>query len=125
MTYACLFLLQVYPSEWLIYLMASLQGFIGYGLASVFGSVPAELFGGKNYGKIFGLIGAMSNMGAAMGPWLTGFLFDFSNNYEMALLIAMILCCGSIMAMWMAGPRKIVLVAGRARALEDKKGLEI
>ena len=47
LTYACLFLIKFFPSMTLIYLMVGLQGFIGYGLASVFGSVPADLFSGK------------------------------------------------------------------------------
>jgi len=115
LTYACLFLLRIYPSEWLIYVMAGLQGFIGYGLASVFGSVPAELFSGKNYGKIFGLMGAISYSGAAAGPWITGILFDASDNYEAAFITAMVVCFVSIIAMWMVGPRKIILVAGRSR----------
>ena len=115
LTYACLFILRIYPSEWLIYVMAGSQGFIGYGLASVFGSVPAELFSGKNYGKIFGLMGAISYFGAAAGPWITGILFDVSDNYATAFLTAMVVCFVSILAMWMVGPRKIILVAGRSR----------
>jgi MFS family permease len=117
MTYACLFLLRSYPSDWLMYVMVGLQGFIGYGLAAVFGSVPAELFSGKNYGKIFGFIGAFSNTGAAIGPWATGIFFDISGNYELAFIVAMILCSVSIFAMWMAGPRTIILVTGQARTV--------
>ena len=118
-TYACLFLLKSYPSYWLVYTMVGLQGFIGYGLASVFGSVPAELFAGKNYGKIFGVIGAISNTGAAIGPWATGVLFDVKGSYETAFFVAMAVCAVSIFAMWMAGPRTIILVAGQARKVED------
>ena len=119
LTYACLFLLQSYPSYWLMYLMVGLQGFIGYGLASVFGSVPAELFSGQNYGKIFGFIGGISNMGAAIGPWATGLFFDVTGNYSAAFIVAMILCVVSTFAMWMAGPRTIILVAGQARKITD------
>ena len=117
LTYACLFLLQSYPSYWLIYLMVGFQGFIGYGLASVFGSVPAELFSGQNYGKIFGFIGGISNMGAAIGPWATGVFFDVTGNYSAAFIVAMALCVLSAFAMWMAGPRTIILVAGQARKI--------
>ncbi|MGY9000538.1 MAG: MFS transporter [Rhodospirillales bacterium] len=116
LTYACLLILNGWPSEWLIYVMVGLQGFVGYGLASVFGTVPAELFSGKNYGKIFGIIGAVSSSGAAIGPWATGMLFDVSGNYETAFIVAMVLCVLSTLAMWAASPRKIILVAGMARA---------
>jgi nitrate/nitrite transporter NarK len=102
-----------------MYVMVGLQGFVGYGLASVFGSVPAELFSGRNYGKIFGFIGAFSNMGAAIGPWATGIFFDISGNYELAFFVAMILWSISIFAMWMASPRAIILVTGQARTVMD------
>ena len=119
LTYASLFVLRSYPSYWLVYIMVGLQGFIGYGLASVFGSVPAELFAGKNYGKIFGCLGAMSNAGAAIGPWATGVLFDVTGSYETAFVVAMVLCAVSIFAMWMAGPRTIILVSGQARKMRN------
>ena len=115
LTYACLFLLREWPSEWLMYVMVGLQGLIGYGMASIFGAVPAELFSGKRYGAIFGFIGSFSSTGAAIGPWVTGVLFDVAGNYETAFIVAMILCGISITAMWIASPRKVILVAGRAR----------
>jgi MFS family permease len=118
-TYICLFLLRSHPADWLMYVMVGLQGFIGYGLAAVFGSVPAELFSGKNYGKIFGSIAAFSNAGAAIGPWATGIFFDITGNYELAFVVAMVLCSISIFAMWMVAPRKIILVAGQARTEMD------
>ena len=118
-TYICLFLLRSYPADWLMYVMVSLQGFIGYGLAAVFGSVPAELFAGKNYGKIFGSIAAFSNTGAAIGPWATGIFFDITGDYEVAFIVAMVLCSISIFAMWMTAPRKIILVTGQARTVTD------
>jgi MFS family permease len=115
LTYACLFILRDWPSEWLMYVMVGMQGFIGYGMASVFGTIPAELFSGKNYGKIFGVIGAVSSSGAAIGPWLTGVMFDAAGDYETAFIVAMFICAGSAAAMWIASPRKVILVAGRAR----------
>lgn len=117
LTYICLFLLRIWPSEWLMYLMVGLQGFVGYGLAAVLASVPADLFAGKRYGSIFGLLGATTTMGAALGPWATGVFFDIWGNYDIAFVIAMTFCMVSIVAMWMAAPRKIILVAGQARKI--------
>ena len=117
LTYACLFLIKFFPSMALIYLMVGLQGFIGYGLASVFGSVPADLFSGKHYGRIFGVIGGFSNIGAAAGPWITGIFYDYNDNYNSAFLSAIILCLISILAMWLVGPRKVVLVMGKTQKI--------
>ena len=98
-----------------MYVMVGTQGLLGYGMASVFGSVPAELFGGKRYGVIFGLLGAISSTGASFGPWITGIFFDIWGNYEIAFVVAMIVCAVSVVTMWMAAPRKVILVAGKAR----------
>ncbi len=114
-TYLILYILRIWPSEWLMYVMVGFQGFLGYGLASVFGSIPAEIFSGKRYGAIFGVLGALSSMGAALGPWATGVFFDIWGNYDNAFIFAIGFCVVSIVAMWIAGPRKVILVAGRAR----------
>ena len=97
----------------MVYVMVGAQGFLGYGLASVFGTVPAELFGGKRYGMIFGTLGAFAGIGAALGPWITGWLFDLRGNYDLAFNVAVGMCLVSIAAMWLASPRKVRLVAGR------------
>ena len=50
-TYGCLLLLRaIFPSQPLMYAMVFVQGFLGYGMSTVFGAVPAELFAGKRYG---------------------------------------------------------------------------
>ena len=51
-----------------LYLMVASQGVLGYGLASVFGAIPAELFQGKHYGTIFGTLSLASIVGGAIGP---------------------------------------------------------
>ena len=55
LTYFLLQIISEVPAI-IVYLMVGAQGFMGYGLASVFGTVPAELFGGKRYGVIFGTL---------------------------------------------------------------------
>ena len=113
LTYVCLLVLGQWPSHWLMYVMVGSQGFLGYGLASVFAAVPAELFAGRNYGTIFGVLGIGSGFGAAFGPWATGFLFDIQGGYGQAFIIAIVMCAISIFAMWRAAPRHVRLVAGR------------
>ncbi|MGH7559858.1 MAG: hypothetical protein ACRENB_02435 [Gemmatimonadales bacterium] len=39
----------------LLYLMVAAQGLLGYGLTSVIGAIPAEIFEGRHYGTIFGV----------------------------------------------------------------------
>jgi hypothetical protein len=43
------------------------QGTLGYGLTSVIGAIPAEIFEGRQYGSIFGTVMAASVVGGAVG----------------------------------------------------------
>ena len=113
LTYAVLILLKVWPEPMLMYAMVIFQGVLGYGLASVFGAVPADIFAGPRYGLIFGVLASFANFGAALGPWLTGILFDYWQNYDFAFALAIVLALVSCLSMWLAAPRKVRLVAGQ------------
>ena len=112
-TYGCLYLMRQWPQDWLLYLMIGLQGFLGYGTSTVFAATPADLFAGKRYGVIFGVLATAASAGAALGPWLTGLSFDIQGDYDRAFGLAMVVCLISIAAMWLAAPRKVRLVPGR------------
>ena len=64
------------------------QGMLGYGLTSVVGAIPAEIFQGRHYGSIFGTLMLASIAGGAVGPWLTGVLYDRTGSYTLAFWIA-------------------------------------
>ena len=97
-----------------IYLMAISQGLLGYGLAAVYGSMPADMFQGKNYGSIFGTISLAALTGGAVGPWAMGYMYDLYGNYDLAFSSAIGAAIICIFAVWMAAPRKIRLVTGQA-----------
>jgi len=96
-----------------LYLMVASQGVLGYGLASVFGAIPAELFQGKHYGTIFGTLSLASIVGGAIGPWVAGALHDYTGSYVLAFWIAIGASIVSAVAMRLAAPRKVRAVAGR------------
>ena len=104
--------------------MIGSQGVVGYGLASVFGAIPAEVFQGKHYGTIFGTLNLASGIGAAAGPWLAGALFDRTGTYVVAFWLAMGLSLVSIIAMWLAAPRKVRVVAGQIPRLRQRQSLD-
>jgi MFS family permease len=64
--------------------MVGAQGGLGYGLTSVVGAIPAEIFQGRHYGSIFGTLMLASIGGGAVGPWLTGVLYDRTGSYTLA-----------------------------------------
>jgi MFS family permease len=102
------------PSRLLMYLMVAAQGLFGYGVASVFGAMPAELFSGRRFATIVGMLSVFANIGGGVGPWLTGDLYDRTGSYQSAFVILVVLCVVSIGCMWLAAPRKVRLVAGQA-----------
>ena len=94
--------------------MVAAQGILGYGLAAVYPSIMAELFHSRRYGQIFGVLGAVSGLGAATGPWATGLLFDLTGGYDIGWQVSLGACALSVLGIWLAAPRKVRLVAGQA-----------
>jgi MFS family permease len=112
--YALLLVMREYPTPALLYLMVAAQGVLGYGLASVFGAIPVELFQGRHYATIFGTLSLASIVGGAAGPWIAGVVYDRAGTYAPAFWIAIGACVVSAIAMWLAAPGKVRAVAGRA-----------
>ena len=110
---ALLVLMQGAPSPALLWLMVVAQGTLGYGLTSVMGPIPAEIFEGKHYGSIFGTVMLAAIIGGAAGPLAAGVIHDLSGSYTPAFWIAAALSAVSAGAIWMAAPRKVRAVAGR------------
>ncbi|PYN73244.1 MAG: MFS transporter [Candidatus Rokuibacteriota bacterium] len=113
LSYLLLLAMRQHPTPLLLYSMVFAQGVLGYGLASVFGAIPAELFQGKHYGTIFGTLSLASIVGGAIGPWVAGALHDRTGSYVLAFWLAVGACVVSAGAMWLAAPRKVRAVAGR------------
>lgn len=111
--YACLILLETIQSNALLYLMVLSQGFLGYALTSVMGSIVAEIYEGPHYGSIFGTLSVALVTGGAAGPWTTGAIFDATGSYEIAFYLAIGCCVVSTVAIWIAAPRSVRLVPGR------------
>jgi MFS family permease len=111
--YLALLLMRQAPTPALLYLMVVSQGALGYGLTSVIGAIPAEIFQGRHYGTIFGTLMLAAIAGGAVGPWLTGALHDATGSYTLAFWIA--IGCSTLSAgtIWLAAPRKVRAVAGR------------
>jgi MFS family permease len=111
--YLALILLRDAPTPTLLYFMVASQGMLGYGLTSVIGAIPAEIFAGRHYGTIFGTLMLASIVGGAAGPWVTGALYDATGSYTLAFSLAIGASTLSALAIWLAAPRKVRAVAGR------------
>ncbi|MGH7308561.1 MAG: MFS transporter [Candidatus Rokuibacteriota bacterium] len=116
--YLTLLLLPHAPTPGLLYVMVTAQGLLGYGVTSVVGAIPAEIFQGRHYGTIFGTLMLASIMGGAAGPWLTGVLHDATGDYTLAFFLAIGFSVLSAVAIWLAAPRGVRVVAGRVNQVE-------
>lgn len=86
---------------------------LGYGVTSVMGAIPAEIFEGKHYGSIFGTLMLAAMAGGAAGPWAAGVLHDAYGNYVAAFWLGIGFSILSAVAIWRAAPRKVRAIAGR------------
>lgn len=88
------------PRPPLLWLMLFAQGTVGYGLTSVMGAIPAERFGSRNFGSIFGTAVMAAIAGGAAGPWLAGVLHDLTGSYAAAFTMAIGCSLFSALAIW-------------------------
>jgi sugar phosphate permease len=98
---------------WLLYLFSVCFGY-GCGLftPTVF-AAAADLFFGKFYGTVAGLLLSGMGVGGILGPWLGGYLFDIMGSYKVAFMICMGSIFSSCIFVWLAAPRKTLRVDGK------------
>ena len=101
-----LLLFQYHPSLILLYLFAIFFG-AGWGVtAPMFMSITGDLYKGKNFGLIYGMVEGTIGLGSAVGAWVAGYIFDQTQNYFWAFVLAILLNLISILLVWLAAPRK-------------------
>ena len=89
----------------LLYLYAICFGCGGGLYISTLYAATADIFHGRHFGEIAGLLLTGQGIGGAIGPWLGGYIFDVTGSYGAGLLIC-IFCFGLACTMiWIASPR--------------------
>jgi MFS family permease len=114
--YLALLAMDQAPSLVLLCVMVVAQGMLGYGITSVLGAIPAEIFQGRHYGSIFGTVMLAAIAGGAAGPFVTGVLHDVTGSYRAAFGIGVAVSLLSALTIWLAAPRRVRVVAGRVSA---------
>lgn len=90
---ASLFWLSTADVLWKLYGFACIYGLAHGGFFTTISPIMAELFGIRAHGSLFGLAVFFGTTGGALGPILTGYLFDMTQNYVIAFWMILAITC--------------------------------
>jgi len=80
---------------------------MGWGVtAPMYMAVSADLFKGKVFGLIYGMVEAGIGLAGAIGAWVAGFIFDRTQSYFWAFILVIVVLLVSSLFVWLAAPRK-------------------
>jgi sugar phosphate permease len=100
---------------WMLYAYSVCFG-LGIGMSiPVLAASVTDLFQGKNAGGAIGFVWFAFAVGGGIGPWLGGVIFEISGSYTVAFTISIIMFIAGCIAVWLAAPRQVRIVAGRVK----------
>jgi len=85
---------------WLLWLHACLFGLTWGARGPAITAKTADLFPGAQLGAILGVITIGSGLGAALGSWGAGLIFDLSGSYELAFMLSIAAYLCGVVAFW-------------------------
>jgi MFS family permease len=102
----CLLGLEVWPHVAALYAYALFFG-LGFGARGpIITAIAAQLFPGRRFGVIYGLLSVGNGIGGGLAPWFGGFVHDLTGSYRVAFLIAIGFCATGATCFWLARPRR-------------------
>jgi MFS family permease len=105
---AALFWLVAAREMWMLYLFIVVFGFFCAGMAASESPVVARLFGLSSHGLIYGVVHLGFTVGAAAGPFVTGYIFDLTGSYQVAFMVcAAFSIIGIILAVMLRPTKRI------------------
>lgn len=84
---AALAFLQFANKPWMLYVFAPVYGFAHGGSFAIVSPLVAELFGIRSHASNLGLLFFIGMTGGALGPIITGRIYDVSHSYQYAFVI--------------------------------------
>jgi OFA family oxalate/formate antiporter-like MFS transporter len=92
---------------WMFFVFAPLFGISFGGWAGVIPAFPADYFGLKATGSIFGFVLMLAGLGVAGGSFLGGYIFDVTHSYHYMIVMCIVgMLLAVVCALLMKNPRE-------------------
>ena len=104
-----LLLLAPGASMWLLYAFVACFGLTLGARGPIIAVLAADLYRGRTYGMVLGVITLGNRLGSAIGPWLGGVIYDMTGSYRVAFgvsIAAIVVAAGALAAAGRASPRE-------------------
>ena len=91
---------------WLLYMYSICFGYGGGLFTPTIFAGAADIFFGRYFGAVSGLLLTGMGVGAIFGPWLGGHIYDVTGTYLPAFILCIACIALSCLIFWIAAPRK-------------------
>jgi sugar phosphate permease len=103
---ACLISLSNPSQSYRVYLSAICFGYGAGLIVPTITAACADIFFGRLFGAVAGLLLTGMGFGGVAGPWVGGYLFDITGSYLATFLLCALSFMLSCICLWIAAPRK-------------------
>jgi sugar phosphate permease len=100
---------------WLLYIFGVCFGYGCGFFTPTITAGAADIFHGKHFGAIAGLMLTGMGIGGVIGPWLGGYIHDITGSYTSAFILCMAAFALSCTAFWLAAPRNAAKLNAKIR----------
>jgi predicted MFS family arabinose efflux permease len=94
---------------WLLYAFVACFGLTLGARGPIVAALAADLYRGRTYGTVLGVITLGNRLGSAVGPWLGGVIYDLTGSYRVAFgvsIAAIVVAAVTLAAAGRVGPRE-------------------
>jgi len=95
---------------WLLYVYSLCFGLGGGLFTPTIFAGAADIFAGRYFGAVSGLVLTGMGVGAVFGPWLGGYIYDVAGTYLPAFILCIVCIALSCLTFWIAAPRKGITI---------------
>ena len=85
---------------WLLWIHSCFFGLTWGARGPMITAKTADLFQGRHLGAILGVISIGTGVGAAVGAWASGLIFDLSGSYRLAFILSIVSYLAGCVAFW-------------------------